>query len=247
MRIPKFFKKENNLVKTPRISSMIKRPIEELVNLEEPAWPEYEEIIKKSPVNIAMIPVSEEHGRQTLFDLQVTSRSPMGGVALNTGGLVVDNGWLRFLGGGTTLMASLATANNLDKENHLFNAGNIGYILVAYDVAGGHFAVDGGVLGSHGSIFYAGPDNAYQWDNLGFGYGQFLYWAISDPANLQEFYSNIRWKGWESDAIHVSLQQAYSFFPLLSTVEGQDIEKVNRRLVPIQEILSNAFKPAWTE
>jgi hypothetical protein len=45
------------------------------------------------------MPCAAEDGRRTLEWLQVSTRSPLGAIALHTGGLLVDHGWLRVLGG----------------------------------------------------------------------------------------------------------------------------------------------------
>ena len=53
-------------------------------------------------------------GADVLVALQVTTRSPMGAIAFETGGLLFDHGWLRLLGSGSMrLEGDLARWNGL--------------------------------------------------------------------------------------------------------------------------------------
>jgi hypothetical protein len=47
---------------------------------------------------VAMLPCAKDDGSNCLSILQVTTRSPMGAIAYSTGGLLIENGWVR---GGT--------------------------------------------------------------------------------------------------------------------------------------------------
>ena len=44
---------------------------------------------------------------KALVDSQVTTRSSMGAIIYETGGILVDHGWLRFLGGWASSFTSL--------------------------------------------------------------------------------------------------------------------------------------------
>jgi hypothetical protein len=48
-----------------------------------------------------VLKVDRAAGERALVGLQVTSQSPLGAIALETGGLLVDHGWIRVLGGGS--------------------------------------------------------------------------------------------------------------------------------------------------
>jgi hypothetical protein len=89
------------------------RPIEELVNVDEPAWPELLAELEAAPVPIEILPIDGDAGREALYRLQVTARSRLGAMALHTGGLLVEGGWLRVLGGGHPArgLPGLAEAN----------------------------------------------------------------------------------------------------------------------------------------
>jgi hypothetical protein len=47
-----------------------------------------------------VLPADPKKGEQALLAIQVTTRSPMGAIAYGSGGLLVDHGWIRVLGGG---------------------------------------------------------------------------------------------------------------------------------------------------
>uniref|UniRef100_UPI00406CCA9C DUF2625 family protein n=1 Tax=Mucilaginibacter sp. CSA2-8R TaxID=3141542 RepID=UPI00406CCA9C len=38
---------------------------------------------------------------ETLYNLQLTTRSPMGAITYFTGGILIENGWIRILGSGS--------------------------------------------------------------------------------------------------------------------------------------------------
>ncbi|UUU44910.1 DUF2625 domain-containing protein [Streptomyces sp. NBC_00162] len=46
-----------------------------------------------------MLPGDINEGRRCLLQMQVTGRSVLGALALHTGGLLVDDGWVRVFGG----------------------------------------------------------------------------------------------------------------------------------------------------
>lgn len=77
------------------------RPVDDLVDTTDPAWPELRAALAAAAVPVEVLPIEAEAGRRCLYHLQVTARSRLGALALHTGGLLVENGWLRVLGGGS--------------------------------------------------------------------------------------------------------------------------------------------------
>jgi hypothetical protein len=70
--------------------------------------------VRASNLQVTILPVAADAGRDCLYRLQVSTRSRLGALALHTGGLVVDDGWLRVLGGGDGAgLPPLAQANGL--------------------------------------------------------------------------------------------------------------------------------------
>jgi hypothetical protein len=53
--------------------------------------------------------------------------------------------------------------------------------------------------------------------------------------DLNEFYKNSRWNGWEKDIKDLSGNEVYSFTPFLWTKEGNDINKVAKSKMPVEE------------
>ena len=74
----------------------------------------------------------------------------MGAIAHETGGLLVDDGWLRILGGaGHRMVGTLANWNGLGPRPVC--TANNGWWVIAHDAAGGVFALDRGALGPGGT------------------------------------------------------------------------------------------------
>lgn len=91
------------------------RELSQLIDVEEPAWPELKDVLGGGPVSVEVLPPDGDLGRASLLQLQVTTRSYLGAVILRCGGLLVDGGWLRVFGspvdGAAHGMASLARIN----------------------------------------------------------------------------------------------------------------------------------------
>jgi hypothetical protein len=110
------------------------RNVEELTATPEPAWPALEAELLSSP-QVTVLPVVDAAGRDCLYRLQVSTRSRLGALALHTGGLLVDDGWLRVLGGGgDTGLPSLAQANALPGDGRPPAS-----LVVGHDVLGGRY------------------------------------------------------------------------------------------------------------
>ena len=105
-------------------------------------------------------------------------------------------------------------------------------MLVADDVVGGFFAINGGNLGDDaGSMYYWAPDTL-GWEALGIGYSDFIRWALGDQ--LSAFYRDLRWNNWELDAKTVSGDHCFTFYPFLWTDKGS-IAFSSRKLVNVSE------------
>jgi hypothetical protein len=65
----------------------------------DPAWPLVLSWVREARHQVEVLPVERARAEDVLVALQVTTRSPMGALALETGGLLVGGGWLRILGG----------------------------------------------------------------------------------------------------------------------------------------------------
>jgi hypothetical protein len=62
----------------------------------DPAWPELQDAAQKSG-RVRILPRNDQAARSCLEKLQVTTRSTLGALAHETGGLLIDHRWLRLL------------------------------------------------------------------------------------------------------------------------------------------------------
>jgi len=210
------------------------RPLSELINTQDPAWPEVQQWIAKASNAVEVLPANDKDRESALLATQVTTRSPMGAIVYETGGLLMDHGWLRILGSGhPRLPRSLAAWN---ESRTMFGDGNPpGYLLVADDVLGGFFAINGGSLGPElGSLFYFAPDSL-KWECLNRGYSEILLWWLQ--GDVAAFYESLRWPGWEQEVNTVGGDQAIFIFPFLST-KGPPLEERHHGIVPISELFT---------
>jgi hypothetical protein len=166
-----------------------------------------------------------------LHRLQVTRHSTLGALAADTGGLLVDHGWLRHLGGGSArVRRDLATWNGVGEE-----ARCAGAMLVADDVLGGFFAINGGGLpGKPGNMGYLAPDSL-RWEPMKMGHSEFVHWSLT--GKLEAFYEGQRWDGWEAEVPAIPGDRALSIYPFL-WAKGPPIAERSRRAVPIEDLWS---------
>jgi Protein of unknown function DUF2625 len=200
----------------------------------EPAWPAVQSWIlaAKNPVEILLPDKAQRE--QVLLDTQVTLRSPMGAIVYHTGGLLIDYGWLRVLGSGCQKFSRSLPAWNRGRSNDEKGSPR-GFLLVADDVIGGFFALNGGAFrGPKTKVFYFAPDTL-GWEPLtGMGYTEFLNWSFN--SNLDKFYESFRWPGWQSEVSALSGDEALSVYPPFFTKEGKKISNCSLRRCPISEI-----------
>lgn len=155
----------------------------------------------------------------------------LGALALHTGGVLVDHGWLRMLGGGAPPM-KLAEANGLDGHD----ARVTGRMLVAFDVLGGRFELNFGALeGETGEVCSFAPDSL-DWMPMGFGFSAFVSWSMTQA--LSRFFEELRWSGWEAEVTPLTVDRGIHPFPPPFTREGRDLGSVSRRVVPVAELFS---------
>ncbi len=201
------------------------RTLAELIDHKEPAWPLVQQWIAEASVSVEVFPADPAAGGTALHATQLTTRSPLGAIAHNAAGILIDNGWLRVLGAGKhpRFQRSLPEWNE-GRSNRFF--------LVADDVVGGFFAINGGAFGEDlGNVYFYAPDSL-RWEPCGFGYSQFLVWAMSEKLN--EFYDLLRWDGWVSEVKQLSGDQVINIYPFL-WAKGPPIKERHRGAVPIAE------------
>ena len=199
------------------------RALADLINTTEPALGLLRDWIAEAAVPCDLLPPSPR-GDEVLLGLQISTRSPLGALAHDTGGLIVDGGWLRFLGSGHP---------QLSRDLLRWNEGrSSGFFLVADDAAGGFFALNGGAFGDDLRKIYYWPPDSLEWESLGMGFTEFLQSCLT--ARLASFYQSLRWSTWRDDVQGLSGDSCYGFYPFLWTTEGS-VEGSHRALVPVAE------------
>ena len=212
------------------------RTLEQLINNEDDGWSFVLDWKKMAKNPIEILPIqSKEKAENELLSSQVTTRSPMGAIIYHSGGILVDGGWIRILGSGNANLRGIMEWNlgkTYQKQGQLTSS----HLLIADDIIGGFFALNAGGISKEGigKVFYLAPDTQ-KWEKMqDFGYSAFINFCFS--GDLAGYYGKLRWKTWKEDIKKATGNQAYYFYPFLSTEEGKDIEKVDRSLVPVSEI-----------
>jgi len=206
--------------------------LDELLERNEPAWPLVQGWVREAANAVEVLPANDQTRAEALVATQVTTRSPMGAVIYETGGLLIDHGWLRVLGSGhPRLPRSLPGWNK--GRTRMDGPELPAYCLVADDVLGGFFAGNGGDLpGERGDVCYFAPDSL-RWDSLGASYSAFLQWCLS--GDIAKYYQDQRWQGWETEVSRLSGDQGFSIYPPL-WAKGPGVAERDRRAVPLAEL-----------
>lgn len=213
------------------------RNLSELINKNESAWSYIKPWIDTARNKVEVLPKDILRADSGLFQVQVTTKSTMGSVIYETGGILIDNGWIRILGSGSKKLDRSLMDWNKGKSYSILGS-SLSYLLVADDVLGGFFAINNGEFGKEntGKIFYFAPDNL-QWQSLGLTYSEFIQFCFC--GDLNKFYEGYKWKNWEKEIMNVSGNSAFTFYPYLCTKEGSDINKVSKKIVPINEVCNS--------
>ncbi|MFF6993530.1 DUF2625 family protein [Streptomyces sp. NPDC008313] len=218
------------------------RDLTELTDVDKPAWPLLAAEISESRVSMDTLPADPSVSRDTLLQLQITARSWLGAFVLNSGGLILDSGWLRIYGSPEpgSGMPSLAQVNALPARfDPLWRPG--AGLVVGHDVLGGAFVLNGpdakaaGRPGEPGEVVYFAPDSL-RWEALGAGHDAWLGWLLS--TGTEQFYDNLRWPGWRGESGALTGTQGLSITPFLWSADARrDLNATSRRAAPLSEIL----------
>jgi hypothetical protein len=209
------------------------KPLHELINRDDAGWPLVQQWVAEATNPVEVLPPPDDATREhALLDMQVTTRSPMGAITYESGGIFVDHGWLRILGSGHPRLPRSLPGWNF-KRSFSVSGQPPPFLLIADDVVGGFFAVDGGGLGlESGKVCYFAP-GTLAWESTHLGYSEFLVWCFR--GDLGKYYQDVRWSGWQDEASAVGGDQALSIYPFLSCT-GPPIAERSRRPVSIAEI-----------
>jgi len=203
------------------------------------AWSDVQSWIANASNAVEVCTPVAEYAQHVLTTLQVTPKSALGAVALHTGGILVDDGWVKILGSGcSSIEGDLLIWNGLGEQQ--ISVGLKGTFVVGYDVVGGFFAINGGGITKAGlnHVFYHAP-NTLEWEDCQKGYTDFLNWLFQ--GDLELFYEDVRWPTWR-DMLHgLHPTQGFSFDPPLW--EGLDIQDRLVRIANMQDIWQMQSSP----
>jgi hypothetical protein len=218
------------------------RSLKELVDNSESTWLLIQEWISKSIKNVKYCQPKKEYAGKILEELQVTTKSILGSIIYYYGEIIIDYGWLRILGSGSAnFKRNISTWNKLDSVSGK-STKFPGALLVADDVLGGIYAMNGNAFeGEPGNIYYLAPETL-EWESLNMQYSSFLNWALLGDTDL--FYKSLRWNNWENEVKTVKADDVFLFHPLLW--EGEIGLKLRKKsVIPIERmwnIMQENFK-----
>jgi hypothetical protein len=189
------------------------------------AWDEITSAIGDAPYPVSVLPPDGERAQRCLATLGITTGSWLGAVVANTGGIVVDHGWLRVFGSGHGELPDVLWTLQPPLDQ----------LTVAVDALGGQYIWIQAAADRTPTIHYFGPDEL-DWMDTGHGYGSWL--AAVLRGVLTDFYETLRWPGWQTEVAALSLAQGIHTFPPPFTVEGRNLAQVSRAAVPMAELIS---------
>jgi hypothetical protein len=207
--------------------------LDELINKTDPAWPLVKNWIDSAKNKVEVLEVDSANAKLVLFHAQMSTYATLGAVIYNTGGIMVDQGWLRILGSGSKRLSRTVPDWNKGKTIQAYGD-KAEFLLVADDAVGGFFAINYGAFGDDlKNVYYLAP-NSLKWEGLGLGYTEFLRFCFD--GDLTSFYKGLRWSTWDQFIANLDGNKSYSFRPYLWSKEGTDIEKCTRKLVPTEDL-----------
>lgn len=203
--------------------------LKELIDKQDPAWPLVQQWINDAANHVEVLAPSDPARTNTLLDLQVTTHSTLGAIAYETGGILVDHGWVRILGCGHPRLPRSVTEWNRavwgEEET------DYPYYLIADDAIGGFYALDSGALGNAESVFYFAPDTL-EWEDTDQGYTDFIDFCLN--GDLHKYYDSMRWQNWQDEVSLLNGDDAISIVPPLAFTLEPDLDPIDaRRRTPV--------------
>jgi hypothetical protein len=192
--------------------------------VEQSTWAEISTVMTAAPYPVEALPTASDRAAASLAVLGITTRSWLGAVTANSGGLVIDHGWLRVLGSGHDGLPDVAAGSDP----------RTGRLTVAFDVMGGQFVWMPAQQETAPTVHYFGPEDL-AWQDLELGYGDWLHAMLSGAVT--RFYEPLRWPGWETEVIGLALDQGISAIPPPWTAEGKDLSVVSRKPIRLSELV----------
>lgn len=201
------------------------KELTELV-VKDPAWNIIKTWFEAANNHYEVLDPDVETAGTELVGMQLSTAMPLGSMIFYTGGLLIDHGWLRILGSGNAKLPRGFFEWNFGKTFEQSGERPF-HLLIADDVVGGYFAINGGGLGDKvGMVHYYHPKKQ-KWESLGLNYSQFLGWALT--ADIASFYHDLRWENWKAEIANVGGHQV--------------INPQTKQLQPIERHYQSTFAP----
>jgi len=159
----------------------------------DPAWPDVLEWIKAARNTAEILPPDAAQRDEIRKVVGVSLESALGAVIHESGGILVDHGWLRLLGSGN---AKIPRCARPDRK----------WILVGDDVVGGFFALHP----PEGEVRYLAPDSL-EWEAMGIKYSAWFRWCLTDA--LGKFYQDYRGSDWKERLQTLEPHQGFCIYP----------------------------------
>ena len=198
-----------------------------LRGVSEPAWPQIQALIEGAPSPVRVLPSDLSRRDVALESLQVSTGSFLGALV---GGMrraarrprLVAHPWRRCpRPAGRSRGQCARWGCTTAPRGRVGRAGR--------SVRGQRRRLDA----PPGAVCYWGPDTL-DWTPIGGGHSAFVTWALSN--SVADFYSSLRWPGWEGEIDALAPDQGLSLGPPPFTAEGRDPAQVSHRAVPITEL-----------
>jgi len=200
------------------------KELAELLETEEPGIAKIRGWIEGADRDCLALPPSRQR-ESLLVQTQLSTRTLLGALIYETGGLLVDGGWIRHLGSGHERLGRSLPAWNEGRSH--------GFLLVADDAVSGFYALNSGGLGDdRGRMYYLAPDRL-DWEPLGIGHGRFLRWTLG--PKLDDLYQDLRWPTWREDVTGLPGDRTFAFYPPLWG-QGGSLGTSERRKVRVWDV-----------
>lgn len=205
---------------------------DQLINYADPGWKPIKALIDSAVNKVQIMPVDTNQARGAMEELQIGTDNALGTVIYMTGGLLIEQGWIRILGSGSNKLTRAVPSWNKGKTLTEETV-KPPYLLVADDALGGFFAMNLGGLGNDGRKMYYLCPWTLQWQALGMSYKEFLQFCFE--SDLEEFYKPYMSKNWKFDVELLPTDKCYSYVPPLWSKEGKNYAKSVRKYIPIED------------
>lgn len=228
----------HNLCPGPNKHVKMRRATLESSEHHQQPWADIMNLFERGGNDAVILPASFERGQETLQRLQISEGSYLGSIARYSGGVLINQGWIKLLGSGNELVyGDVLSWNGLGEDIGISPLR--GACVIAYDVAGGFFALNGGRFGEEGySVYYFAPDTL-EWENTELTYSAFLEWLAN--GDLELYYRTFRWSNWQEDVTSMDANQVISYFPPLWSEEGT-AETSSRKAIAVTELWNSSVQ-----